>query len=153
MSSFPKRIFFDTNVFIIGAAMVESPEATILDWAGFAGSPTMPVEIIVSDVLIEQILRVARRIRGKDWAGEIVSRIWQGMNIRYVLLNQEDIARLIQTRIIPREDVEIYLTAKVGEADCFVSANRELIRIIAEKQGDFECLDPEGFVDQYLQTN
>lgn len=50
------------------------------------------------------------------------------MTVRYVLYDPMDVVRHIDTGVIPREDVEIYLTAKSGEAECFVSANRELIR-------------------------
>jgi len=65
MAKTPKCIFLDTNVYIIGAAMAESPEAKILDWAGFAGLRRSSVEIVVSNVLFEQIIRVAKRIGEK----------------------------------------------------------------------------------------
>lgn len=84
----PLRLFLDTNVYIIGAAIEDSPEAVILNWAGFAGKPDQEVEIIVSNALFSQILRVAKRVRGKDWGGEILAYIWQGMNVTYVLLDE-----------------------------------------------------------------
>jgi predicted nucleic acid-binding protein len=146
----PTRIFLDTNVFIIGAALADSPEAMILKWAGFAGESVEPVEIIVSDALFGQILRVAKRVQGKDWGGEILARIWQGMNVQYVLLDERDIQALVQKNIVPREDVEIYLTAKAGKAECFISANRELIRVLARESGAFECLDAAEFVSKYI---
>ena len=43
-------------------------------------------------------------------------------------------------------DIEVYLTAKLGKTDCFVSSNRGLIKAIA----DFECLTAANFVDKYL---
>ena len=150
MPDIPKSIFLDTNVFIIGASSPDSPEAAILDWAGFGASGIPPVEVIASDALFKQILRVARRLRGKDWGGEIVARIWQGMNVRYVLIDPEEAKRLLRQGTIPREDVEIYLTSKAGGADCFISANRELVRVLADRQGDFEYLDAEAFVAKYL---
>lgn len=33
---------------------------------------------------------------------------------------------------IPTEDIDIFLTAKFGLADCFVSANRKLLKAIAD---------------------
>lgn len=146
----PHRIFLDTNVYIVGAALDDSPEAVILNWAGFAGQPTEAVEIIVSDVLFGQILRVAKRLQGKDWGGEILARIWQGMNVQYVVINGDEIEALTEAGAIPREDIEIYLTAKAGKADCFISANRELIRVLAQETGAFECLFAPEFIAKYI---
>jgi predicted nucleic acid-binding protein len=60
------RIFLDTNVYIIGAADSESYEAKILNWLGFDESQSAKVEVIISEELIEQILRVSKRLRNKD---------------------------------------------------------------------------------------
>lgn len=117
MTNPPQSVFLDTNVYIIGAAAEDTPEARILDWAGFGGSAPPSVEVIASNALFEQILRVARRLRGKDWGGEIVSRIWQGMSIRYVFLDPEEVNHLEGAGTIPREDVEIYLTARTGRVE------------------------------------
>ena len=70
----PGCIFLDTNVFIIGAALPDSPEAQILRWAGFGMLQPGPVEVVASQELFEQILRVGRRLKGKDWGSEIVGR-------------------------------------------------------------------------------
>ncbi len=149
----PRRLFLDTNVYIIGAALDDSPEALILNWAGFAGQPAKPVEIVVSNALFGQILRVAKRLRGKDWGGEILAHIWQGMNVAYVMLDDDEIKELLAAGVIPREDVDIYLTAKVGKADCFVSANRELVRVLAQQTGAFECLFAAEFVAKYINLD
>lgn len=146
----PRRLFLDTNVYIIGAALDDSPEALILNWAGFAGQPTEPVEVVVSDALFGQILRVAKRLQGKDWGGRILAHIWQGMNVAYVVLDDAQVKELLAAGVIPREDVDIYLTAKTGEADCFVSANRELVRVLAGQTGAFECLFAAEFVAKYI---
>ncbi len=153
MSGLPAPIFLDTNVYIVGAAIDESPEAKILNWVGFGADPTdieRRVEVILSDALIEQITRVARRIRGKDWSGEILAEIWQGMNVRFVVLDLEEVGQLESQGVIPREDVTVYLSAKVGRAAVFVSANHKLVRILAERLGDFLCCTPSEFVEQFL---
>ncbi|MGL4499587.1 MAG: PIN domain-containing protein [Planktothrix sp.] len=146
-----QRIFLDTNVFIIGDANKQSDESLILEALGYRDKPPiLNIEIILSDELLDQIRRVAKYLYGKDQAGEIISNIWRWFDIFYVPSttnwNEEKI-RLIQTKVIPSEDIEIYLSAKYGSADCFVSGNRELIKAIA----DFECLTPENFVSQYLK--
>jgi predicted nucleic acid-binding protein len=53
---------------------------------------------------------------------------------------------LLVNQLIPREDIYIYLTAKYGQADCFISGNRELIKTIA----DFECITADNFIKKYL---
>ncbi|MEJ2600160.1 MAG: hypothetical protein P8Z00_17635 [Anaerolineales bacterium] len=147
----PQRVFLDTNVYLIGMAYLESPESEILRWVGFGQKEPGPVEVIVSGEVFDQIKRVARRLRSKDWAGEILGHIWQDLQIRYVLLDSQEIAALESLEAIPREDVGIYLTARDGNVQCFVSSNRELIAALAQKTGEFECLAPEQFVEKYLR--
>jgi len=55
---------------------------------------------------------------------------------------------LIDSKTIPSEDIEIYLSAKYGETECFVSGSRKLLKAIA----DFECLNAEGFIQKYLES-
>jgi predicted nucleic acid-binding protein len=147
----PGRIFLDTNVFIIGAALPDSPEAQILRWAGFGMPQPGPVEIAVSQELFEQILRVGRRLKGKDWGSEIVGRIWHDMTFVYVLIAPHELEAIQKAGRIPREDIGVYLTARNAQAQCFVSSNHELIRSLAGESGEFECLSPQTFVDQYLR--
>lgn len=149
----PAIIFLDTNVYVIGAAIDDSPEAQILDWAGFGGDQNevdQRVAVILSDALTEQITRVARRLRHKDWAGEILSEIWHGMNVRFVVLDPDDVRKVEIQGEIPREDVTMYLSAKVGQADCFISANHKLIRALVARSGDFLCYTPTEFIEQFL---
>ena len=151
MSKPPQRVFLDTNVYLIGMAYPESPEAEILAWVGFGQDAPGPVEVIISEETFEQIRRVARRLQSKDWAGEILGHIWQEMQLRYLLLDPREIASLEASGLIPREDAGIYLTARQGQAQCFVSSNRELITVLAKKTGEFECLTPGAFVEKYLR--
>ncbi|MBO1345968.1 MAG: hypothetical protein EBE86_000525 [Hormoscilla sp. GUM202] len=79
----------------------------------------------------------------------IVDRIWQNLNCVFVPETDElnaEAEQIIANQSIPAEDIFIYLTAKYGEADCFVSGNRELIKAIA----DFPCFTPEDFVQLFL---
>jgi predicted nucleic acid-binding protein len=143
------RIFLDTNVYIIGTAYPESPEAAILRWIGWGQEQHNPdVEMIVSQELFDQISRVARRLSNKDWAGEILGHIWHDFQLAYVLLQEGDWEMLASARTIPREDIGIYLTAKTGKADIFVSSNHELIHSLAEGTGEFTCLTPDEYLDR-----
>ena len=144
-----KRIFLDTNIYIIGVSNVNSFEYKILDSLGFY-EKNNSIEVVVSQPLFEQILRVAKRLRHKDWGSEIIDQIWQNFNVIYVLIENDECIEENKLGLIPREDISIYLTAKNGKADCFVSANYKLIKALVEKTGEFECLTPEAFVKKYL---
>ena len=146
----PKIVFLDTNVFIIGTADPASAEARILEWVGYQSGEAEPVEVVVSQDLFEQILRVTRRLQNKDWGGEILARIWQKLNLRYVLVDADEWAALAGDGIIPREDIGVYLAARNGKADVFISSNRKLVRTLADMTGEFICLTPEAFCEQFL---
>ncbi|MEM9087209.1 MAG: hypothetical protein AAGC93_00530 [Cyanobacteria bacterium P01_F01_bin.53] len=145
----PKRIFWDTNVYIVGAADIESVEWQILTWLGFDGSQPAQAEVIVSAELIEQILRVAKRVKSKDWAGSIISRMWQNLNLRYVLVDEQEYSQLAALGWLPREDIGVYLAAKQGGADCFVSSNHGLIRAMVTETKEFNTFTPEEFSKQH----
>lgn len=153
MKVLPKRLFLDTNVYIVGVAIDNSPEARLLDWAGFGrddATREQLVEVILSEALVEQIARVARRLQHKDWAGAILSEIWQRMNVQFVMLDPAEVEQVEAEGIIPREDVTVFLSATTGRADCFVSANHKLIRVLAEQTGLFRCFTPEEFVAEFI---
>ena len=152
MTTYPTPIFLDTNVFIVGAALETSPERFILNWAGYEGQRAVDVEIIVSEILIAEIRRVARRLQHKDWVGAILQRIWSNMNVRYVVLDERKLDELEKQNVVPREDVGVYLTALEGGASCFVSANHLLIRNAAAQGNRFTCLTPSEFLTAYLAT-
>ena len=109
----------------------------------------MSSEVIFSDELIDQIRRVSKYLYGKQQAGQILANLWRWLNIYYIPSTtnwkQEEL-ELIKKQTIPSEDIEIYLSAKSGQADCFISGNRKLLITIAE----FDCLTPEEFIEKYL---
>jgi hypothetical protein len=121
MTPEPLRVFLDTNVYILGAADPTSAERRILRWAGFNGSET-EVTVVTSDDVLDQIRRVGQRLGGKDWAGDLLSRIWRNLKLAYVTVTTEEIAELAETQpSIPREDLAVYLIARAGAVECFVS--------------------------------
>jgi len=77
----PSRIFLDTNVYIVGVANPTSAEWKILQWLGFESRRSEAAEVVISAEVIEQILRVAKRLKNKDWAGSVVARIWQNLTM------------------------------------------------------------------------
>jgi len=146
----PKRVFLDTNIYIIGASDPASAEGRILRWAGFDGLET-DVEIVMSDEVLDQIRRVGRRVAGKDWAGDLLARLWRNLKLAYVKVTAEEVVELANAQpSIPREDLIVYLTARNGAAECFVSYNHELITTLASTHQEFESVKPEDFVRLYL---
>lgn len=152
MSLIPQIIFLDTNVYLIGATEPKSPEGIILRWLGWESRNSNSVTVVISEELIEQISRVAKRLINKDWSGEIIGRIWQNLKVCYVQINDTEYAEIEAVGTIPREDIGVYLTAKSGQSQCFISANHKLIKVLAKETGEFECFIPSEFVNQYLST-
>ena len=152
MTTIPQLIFLDTNVYLIGAVDLDSAEGQILQRLGWEFQGDSRCEVVVSEELIDQISQVAKRLKNKDWGGEIIGRIWQKLKVRYIQIDDSALATIEAQGIIPREDVGVYLTAKEGQAQCFVSANHKLIRILAQQTGEFECLTPSEFVSKYLNS-
>lgn len=147
----PRLLFLDTNIYIIGPLQPNSPHAAILRRLGFfEPQDSIGSEVIVSDTLLEQILRVGRRVQDKDYSGALIAQLWRNLPVRYVTIDKDEMQSLYQARRIPSEDIAIYLSAVAGEAQCFVSANRKLIRALAEETNAFECLAPQEFFDKYL---
>lgn len=144
------RVFLDTNVYIIGFTDETSPEARILQWTGIAQDDSERVEVIVSTELFDEIRRVGKRLFDKDWVGAALAFIWHRMELHYVVINGEELRSIIATGLIPREDAEVYCTARTGQAHYFVSANHKLVAALVEHTGDFACLTPQQFVNKYL---
>ena len=150
MVDFLTRIFLDTNIYILGADNSQSDEGLILTRLGFRQKLSDADEVIVSPELIDQVARVAKRIRNKDWSGELIGKIYQNLNVRYVLIEEQSLIELEEQNVIPREDIGIYLTAQAGKADYFISANHKLIRSLVQETKEFECFTPAAFVKKYI---
>jgi len=67
-----------------------------------------------------------------------------------VILDPDDRSAIEATGAVPREDIGIYLTARAGNAQCFVSTNHELINTLTKTTREFECLTPVEFARRYL---
>ena len=141
------RIFLDTNIYIISQLIPLSPEEKLLQLRGFYDKipSSNEIQVIISQELINQLLRVCKRLQGKDWSSKLVDQIWCNLNCLFIPETQEmeeEAKQLLKTKLIPSEDIFIYLTAKWGQVDYFISGNRELIKAIE----DFECFTVEEFL-------
>jgi predicted nucleic acid-binding protein len=143
-----KKVVIDTNIFIVG----------FLDFVG--GKKSADADIIramlkrdfilvLSKELEEQIVRVGKRVKDKDWAGYIRSAVWSSANISYVMIPEDEVL-IERYKEVPRKDLLIFLTALFGNADYLISANREFIRK-AVNAGDFKCLNPDEFVKREIE--
>ena len=144
------RVVLDTNVFIIGfidlAENVPSPETIILrDF--FQKEKT----VVMSAALEEQILRVVLRVKDKDFAGLVRHMLWSDFRIDFVdTAQQPRIAKTFAAKI-PRTDLDIFLAAFIGAADCLVSNDGEFIASAARCQNRFACMNPAEFVKQNVK--
>jgi len=107
------------------------------------------IALLLSDEVHNQLLRVARRVQSKDWAGLLLSYLWKNFTIHYIVLDEtREIAQEYVGKI-PREDLFIFITALIGHADCFVSRNREILRAALGQNPPFQCFTPEEFLNHY----
>jgi hypothetical protein len=60
------RVFFDTNVYIIGAADPNSYESRLLQWVGFGEKEPSSVEVVVSEELFDCMVFRISGISGGD---------------------------------------------------------------------------------------
>ena len=136
------RATLDTNIFIDGFTDIrkgtDSAEASVLKYL-----MKKEVMLVFSDKLEEQILRVAKRIVNKDYAGLLRYFIWISFNIDYISVQKQ--SEVIEKyKDIPRKDLLIFLTARFGNANYLISNNRAFLK----KAGGHrvECLTPEDFL-------
>jgi|GEM_PF-496708 len=148
-SSLPKSIFLDTNIYILGALDLASDENKILSLLINNENSDQQTRVIFSQELIDQILRVGKRLQNKDWSSGLLTRLWQQLQVDFIFVEDQDIQAIADAGIIPREDAGIYLTAKQGKAQCFVSRNYKLIRALVEQTEEFECFTPIEFLQKY----
>jgi predicted nucleic acid-binding protein len=66
----PRRVLLDTNIFIIAFS---EPTSTERDVLGYLTDHRAEVALLLSDEMQDQLLRVAKRVKGKDWAGLLLS--------------------------------------------------------------------------------
>jgi predicted nucleic acid-binding protein len=149
MSSLPSSIFLDTNIYILGALNLDSDERKILSILGWDENSDQQTKIIFSQELVDQILRVGKRLQNKDWSSGLLAMIWQKLQVDFIFVDDQDIQAIAEAGLIPREDAGIYLTAKQGKAQCFVSRNYKLIRALVEQTEEFECFTPSEFLQKY----
>ncbi|MDD1420537.1 hypothetical protein MEO40_15625, partial [Dolichospermum sp. ST_sed1] len=67
-SSLPKSVFLDTNIYILGALDLASDESKILSLLVSDKNSDEQTRVIFSQELIDQILRVGKRLQNKDWS-------------------------------------------------------------------------------------
>jgi len=137
----PQIVLIDTNVIIEGAINlannVDSPEARI--WSAFLDGR---LKATFSDVLLFEVVAVARRLRGKNLASKLRSQI---LGKAEVISKGELIPYISQlSREIPKEDLLHAALATVVGAKYVVSNNREFLRSLKSK---FKCVTPKSFVE------
>jgi len=91
MASLPESIFLDTNIFIFGALDPDSDENKILSILQKDRNREQTITVIVSQELIEQILRVGKRLQNKDWASDLLARLWEQLQVDFIFVDDRDV--------------------------------------------------------------
>jgi len=107
---------------------------------------------VLCEELGEQIKNVAKRTEGKDWAGRIFNIIWCEVQPIYIPQYRYNEIKKEYKDKVPRKDLAIFAAALAGKVDYLVSENREFIRLAAESQNLFKCMDSETFVREVLSN-
>ena len=143
----PRRVLLDTNIFIVGYGPRTSAEESILS---FLSAHRAETTLLLSNEILNQVSRVAKRVKGKDWAGLLLSYFWRDFNVDVV--NLEDAGDLLgqYKDRIPSKDLLVFLTGLVGQADCFITRNHALLKAALGQHPPFECLTPEEFLAKYV---
>ncbi len=145
----PVRVLVDTNIFIVGFLGLSQQEKGVESQILRQLADQRRFTLLFSNELSDQIRRVARRVGGKDWAGLLLNFIWQTFNIEII-----PVPELIEVferynGKIPSEDILVFVTAVLGQADCLISRNHEFIRQAMAEQETFECLAPAEFLAKH----
>ncbi len=140
------RLVLDTNVFIVGfldlAENSVSPEVLILEELN-----KKIHTLIFSDKLEEQILRVALRVKDKDFVGLVRHLIWSDFLIEYFAVNKEKYLNLFPE--IPRKDLDIFLTAHLGSADYMLTNDSVFLEKSKIYKTGFISIGPSDFVNKF----
>jgi len=107
------RIVLDTHIFITET---------------FDKKYNKKIKLILSNEIVKQINRVAKRLRNKDFAGLLQYQIWSEFDIEFV---SDGLCEKLKKKYkgkVPRKDLGIFVTAVGGKTDYLVSDNREFIK-------------------------
>ena len=137
----PQVVLIDTNVIVEGAinlaSSVDSPETRV--WSAFVEGK---LKAAFSDVLLSEVIAVARRLSGKDFASKLRSQILDKAEIVPKWRLAPYISRL--SGEVPKEDIVHAALATAVRATYVISNNREFLRSL---KGEFECVTPKSFVE------
>ncbi len=134
-------VLIDTNVIVEGAinliSNIDSPEARI--WSAFLEGR---LKVAFSDVLLFEVLAVARRLMGKDFASKLRSQILGKVEV----LSKVELSPYISqfSGKVPKEDIVHAALATAVNAKYIISNNREFLRSL---RGMFRCATPKSFVE------
>jgi hypothetical protein len=107
-----RRIFLDTNIYIIGQLKPLSPAEQLLKWVGYYTTNNQSqIKVIISQELINQILRVGKRLKDKDWAAKTVAQIWQNLNCLFIPETDEmktEASKMIAEKLVPLKNPRHY---------------------------------------------
>lgn len=142
------RIVLDTSVFVPAfldfAEESETPRAKI-----FRALQNKEHELVLSDKLESQILRVVNRVKDKDFAGLFRHVLWSDFSIKYVTIEEHQALRKKWRGKVPRKDLDIFITAIAGDANVLISEDESLVKKAKSLSKDLEVTGPQEFVKKH----
>lgn len=140
----PPVALVDTNVIIEGAINLEhgtdSPESKI--WSAFLEDK---FRMVLSEPLLLEVVGVARRLMGKDFASKLRSQISSRCEVVPNAKLKVHAAKFVGS--VPDEDVVHAALGVASGAEYLVSNNKEFLRSLKGKF-KFRCLTPKSFVER-----
>lgn len=143
------KAVLDTNIFIKAfldlEKDLETPETGI-----FNNLKDKKFDLILSSELEEQVLKVVKKVKDKDFVGLFRFMLWTDFQIEFTeLKNKEELKK--NYKEIPRKDLDIFLTAVEGNADFLVTNDREFKQEAKKIETNFQVLSGKNFYKKHLK--
>ena len=137
------KVVIDTNVYIVAALDlaegVNSAEVKTIKAAG------KKFKVVICKEILEQIMRVAKRVGDKDLGSRIIAALWTDTSPVFVEVYDE-VVKAYEDKI-PRKDLAVFAAGLIAKADYLVSVDREFLKSAKNAQNVFKCVTPEEFVE------
>lgn len=137
------KVVIDANVYIVAALDLakgaDSAEVRMIKAAG------KKFRIVICKEILEQIMRVAKRVGDKDLGSRLIAALWTDTSPVFVEVYDE-VVKAYDNKI-PRKDLAIFAAGLIAKAEYLVSVDREFLKSAKNAQNMFKCVTPGEFVE------
>ena len=137
------KVVIDANVYIVAALDLakgaDSAEVRMIKAAG------KKFRIVICKEILEQIMRVAKRVGDKDLGSRLIAALWTDTSPVFVEVYDE-VVKAYDNKI-SRKDLAIFAAGLIAKAEYLVSVDREFLKSAKNAQNMFKCVTPGEFVE------